>query len=112
MNALPEQLRGDAAAFRREMREQVKDIKQEQARFYEASNGELHSLSCAFARLAGQLEERCAARGEILDTLSAEVDALKAAEHRRRGGIAVVGGIASAAGVLGGLAAKFWPWGY
>jgi len=62
-------------------------------------------------RIETQLRERCAVRHEALENLGARVAVLEAAEHRRRGGVAVAGGIASAAGILGGLAAKFWPWG-
>ena len=62
-------------------------------------------------RIETQLKERCATRGSLLEGVEARVCALEALEHRRRGGFAVMGGLVSAAGVLGGLAVKFWPWG-
>ena len=62
-------------------------------------------------RIETQLTERCAVRGSALEAVEARVGVLEAVDQRRRGGFALVGGLVSAAGVLGGLAAKFWPWG-
>jgi hypothetical protein len=62
-------------------------------------------------RIETPLTERCAVRGGALKDVQARVSVLEAREHRRKGGFAVMGGLFSAAGMLGGLAAKFWPWG-
>ncbi|MDR0238696.1 MAG: hypothetical protein LBI88_00515 [Deltaproteobacteria bacterium] len=62
-------------------------------------------------RIETQLTERCAACMAGRDEHETRIAALEAVEQRRRGGLALMGAMLSAAGLLGGLAAKFWPWG-
>jgi hypothetical protein len=62
-------------------------------------------------RIETQLTERCSVRGEALEDLQERVALLEAMEHRRKGGIAAMCAMLSAAGALGGLVVKFWPFG-
>ena len=63
-------------------------------------------------RIETQLTERCAARGKTIGDMEARMCVLERLEQRRKGGFALMGGLLSAAGALGGLAVKFWPWGH
>jgi hypothetical protein len=58
----------------------------------------------SLAALVGRLDERCPAQSRRLDEVEATARRLEAAEHRRKGGMAV---LAAMSGMAGALAAKF-----
>ena len=57
------------------------------------------------------LEERCPARGIALARCQEDIDALWKKEHKRTGGMAVLGALLGASGIIGGLVAKMLPFG-
>jgi hypothetical protein len=60
------------------------------------------------AAMQAMLGERCTMRGKELDVLGARVAELEVHEHKRQGRNALV---AAGTGVLGGLLARFFPFG-
>ncbi len=63
------------------------------------------------AAMRAALTERCRARGESLAAHEERLQGLEEAEHRRRGGLAVMAGLGALAGALGAVLSKLLPLG-
>ena len=96
-----------AESFRREMRSGMTDLR---ARIKDIEE-EQKVLSKNLASALARMEERCPHHTMRMDKVEGDVDELKAAEHRRKGGVAIMCVLFSIAAALGGLIAKLWPHG-
>lgn len=63
------------------------------------------------AAILSMLGERCAIRGVKIERLENDINALWKKEHKRAGGMAVLSGLLAGSGVIGGIIAKYLPFG-
>lgn len=63
------------------------------------------------AAMLSMLGERCTVRSVKIEKLENDVNALWEKEYKRAGGMAVLSGMLAGSGVIGGIIAKFLPFG-
>ena len=71
----------------------------------------LGKLEQGQAAMLSMLGERCTVRGVKIEKLEGDINSLWKREHKRAGGMAVLAGLLAGAGTIGGVIAKFLPFG-
>ncbi|MDR1947607.1 MAG: hypothetical protein LBQ51_10660 [Desulfovibrio sp.] len=66
----------------------------------------LNKLDRGVARIEAKLDERCTVRANVLDDHSARLRKLEESEHKRKGSIAALLGMLTAAGAAGAAAIR------